>query len=230
MKKKELQQAFTEFVQQDVDEALTLITGMFVGLSVAYCELRGEEGDGEKNIRIRGDEDQRKITIHALDDDDQPEDINPQMLAALKEVRDDLIMRANFNGSNSPVQLGNTAWRNLNQTITSVDASDLSGEQRTALIPWCPDVCPITMRPFFMWIEHPDKGMVPTYGGPYDSYTIAQPDNISEARKATKWVDVEFTCSRYDHDSGCWEGEEDASIWPTIQDQFKEWLETRTNK
>lgn len=58
---------------------------------------------------------------------------------------------------------------------------------------WCPDSCPVTNRPFFMWIEHPTGGMVPTYGGPYDSYTIPTADGEGE-----------FTCERYDHDEGAW--------------------------
>ncbi|WP_227472664.1 hypothetical protein [Delftia acidovorans] len=60
--------------------------------------------------------------------------------------------------------------------------------------PWCPDVCPITGRPFFMWIEHWQTGKpVPTYGGPYDSYTIPVKDS-----------DGSFECERYDHDEGGW--------------------------
>jgi hypothetical protein len=58
---------------------------------------------------------------------------------------------------------------------------------------WKPDVCPITGREFFMWIEHPTLGYVPTYGGPFDSYTIP-----------TKGSDGEFSCERYDHDFGGW--------------------------
>lgn len=58
---------------------------------------------------------------------------------------------------------------------------------------WKPDVCPITGRRFFMWIEHPELGYVPTYGGPYDSYTIPTRDS-----------DGEFSCERYDHDVGGW--------------------------
>ncbi|MES3218619.1 hypothetical protein QDQ75_08770 [Klebsiella aerogenes] len=58
---------------------------------------------------------------------------------------------------------------------------------------WKPDVCPITGRRFFMWIEHPELGYVPTYGGPYDSYTIPTRDS-----------DGEFSCERYDHDFGGW--------------------------
>ncbi|MFT0140726.1 hypothetical protein ACEK07_45875 [Alcanivoracaceae bacterium MT1] len=57
---------------------------------------------------------------------------------------------------------------------------------------WKPDVCPITRAPFFMWIEHPDDGWVPTYGGPYDSYTIPVFDGES------------YTRQRYDHDEGGW--------------------------
>lgn len=58
---------------------------------------------------------------------------------------------------------------------------------------WCPDVCLITKRPFFMWLEHPTKGYVPTYGGPFDSYTLAEPNG-----------DGTFFCERYDHDAGHW--------------------------
>ncbi|EFC5137732.1 hypothetical protein HVV99_15020 [Escherichia coli] len=58
---------------------------------------------------------------------------------------------------------------------------------------WRPDICPITGRAFFMWIDHPKLGNVPTYGGPLDSYTIP-----------TKDGDGEFSCERYDHDFGGW--------------------------
>lgn len=58
---------------------------------------------------------------------------------------------------------------------------------------WKPDVCPITGRRFFLWIEHPELGYVPTYGGPHDSYTIPTRDS-----------DGEFSCERYDHDFGGW--------------------------
>ncbi|RAU43945.1 hypothetical protein DBY68_019275 [Pseudocitrobacter sp. RIT415] len=58
---------------------------------------------------------------------------------------------------------------------------------------WKPEFCPITGRRFFMWIEHPELGNVPTYGGPFDSYTIPTKDSNGE-----------FNCERYDHDSGDW--------------------------
>lgn len=62
---------------------------------------------------------------------------------------------------------------------------------------WKPDVCPVTGRQFFMWIEHETLGYVPTYGGPFDSYTIPTRDSSGE-----------FSCERYDHDVGGWvEGE-----------------------
>lgn len=76
---------------------------------------------------------------------------------------------------------------------------------------WCPDRCPITFRPFFMWIEHPDGGEVPTYGGPFDSYTIPEPvidDPVSCPRH-----EIEFRCERFDHDLGGWiEGGEDPCL------------------
>lgn len=61
-------------------------------------------------------------------------------------------------------------------------------------VAWRPDVCPITGRSFFMWIEHHATGqMVPTYGGPLDSYTIPM-----------RYKDGSFCCERYDHDEGGW--------------------------
>ena len=66
---------------------------------------------------------------------------------------------------------------------------------------WKPDRCPVTNRPFFLWIEHPSGGMVPTYGGPYDSYTIPTVDS-----------DGEFCCERYDHDEGAWVDSECLSV------------------
>lgn len=60
---------------------------------------------------------------------------------------------------------------------------------------WCPDVCPLTGLPFFMWIDHHTQVVtVPTYGGPYVSYTIPVKD-----------ADGDFCRERYDHDEGCWD-------------------------
>ena len=73
---------------------------------------------------------------------------------------------------------------------------DLTPEQPAQQEPvaWCPDACPITGLPFFMWIEHHETGQrVPTYGGPYDSYTIPVRDK-----------DGSYCRERYDHDRGGW--------------------------
>lgn len=59
---------------------------------------------------------------------------------------------------------------------------------------WCPEVCPITGLPFFMWItHHKTNEWVPTYGGPYDSYTIPVKD-----------AEGDYIRERYDHDRGGW--------------------------
>lgn len=63
-----------------------------------------------------------------------------------------------------------------------------------------PAQCPITRRGFFMVLEHPDLGMVPTYGGPYDSYTI--PEMTGQADQP--WHKRELFVRRYDHDVGGW--------------------------
>ena len=72
--------------------------------------------------------------------------------------------------------------------------ASLPAPQQATPEPWCPDVCPITGLAFFMWIEHHKTGqMVPTYGGPYDSYTIPVRD-----------ADGSYCRERYDHDRGGW--------------------------
>jgi hypothetical protein len=61
-----------------------------------------------------------------------------------------------------------------------------------------PTICPITGLPFFMMIGHPDLGWVPTYGGPYDSYTIPVPDEDGDG----------YYRERFDHDEGVWSNPE----------------------
>lgn len=73
---------------------------------------------------------------------------------------------------------------------------------------WKPEVCPVTGRQFFMWIEHPDLGYVPTYGGPFDSYTIP-----------TRGSDGEFSRERYDHDFGGWREGECTGLYLTDDDE-----------
>ncbi|EDW2813611.1 ead/Ea22-like family protein [Salmonella enterica subsp. enterica serovar Muenchen] len=73
---------------------------------------------------------------------------------------------------------------------------------------WKPDVCPVTGRTFFMWIEHETLGYVPTYGGPFDSYTIPTRDSSGE-----------FSCERYDHDLGGWVGGEFIGLYLIDDDE-----------
>jgi len=51
---------------------------------------------------------------------------------------------------------------------------------------------PITSAPFFMIIEHEGRWLA-TFGGPYDSYTMSEPD-----------INGGFMHLHYCHDRGCW--------------------------
>lgn len=81
---------------------------------------------------------------------------------------------------------------------------------------WRPDACPITCLPFFMWVDHPENGMVPTYGGPFDSYTIPEPQlDPNNPRSETQYL-----CQRYDHDAGEWvEGWQDVGL-KVVTDEY----------
>lgn len=65
MNKDQLVDAFIELAKEDMEGALQAVTGLFIGLNVAFVELKGEEGDGQKQIDIDGPPGQRTITIHA---------------------------------------------------------------------------------------------------------------------------------------------------------------------
>lgn len=82
-----------------------------------------------------------------------------------------------------------------------------------------PNKCPITDLPFFMNIEHPELGMIATYGGPFDSYTIPTADDDDEGC---------FRSERYDHDMGGWvEGGEPWPLHQLTADQFIEHYDWR---
>lgn len=88
------------------------------------------------------------------------------------------------------------------ELIAALEAAEKRNAELEAVKNWWkPERCPVTNRPFFLWIEHPSDGMVPTYGGPFDSYTIPTVDS-----------DGEFCCERYDHDVGAWVDSECLSV------------------
>lgn len=83
---------------------------------------------------------------------------------------------------------------------------------------WCPEVCPVTFMPFFMWLEHPELGWVPTYGGPLDSYTIPTP--CLPESDSVKRSEIKYTTFRFDHDAGCWLDEEEDPGVRLIADDY----------
>ncbi len=82
-------------------------------------------------------------------------------------------------------------WQEAIEAAIGVNQQSIATDKEQG---WCPDVCPLTGAPFFMWINHYQTGqMVPTYGGPFDSYTIP-----------VKGDDGSYCRERFDHDRGHW--------------------------
>ena len=101
-----------------------------------------------------------------------------------------------------------SGWNQCRLTMLEARAPAAPVATQTDETPWCPDVCPITGQPFFMWIEHHETGrMVPTYGGPYDSYTIPVKDSHGD-----------YVRERYDHDLGGWRTDEQEDVGVMLVD------------
>ena len=62
MTEEELLEAFKDHAVKDMTGALSLITGLFIGMYEAYCELQG--GESTRAIHIKGPNGERPITIH----------------------------------------------------------------------------------------------------------------------------------------------------------------------
>jgi len=67
IKKEELEELFTEYAKEDINSALSLITGLYVGVNelVVSMDKNYTEGSEKKTINITGS--YRDITIHAVD-------------------------------------------------------------------------------------------------------------------------------------------------------------------
>jgi hypothetical protein len=96
------------------------------------------------------------------------------------------------------------ALKGKDKIMNALENENQSGVQEVE--PWL-EHCPITHRPFFMMLDHPEHGNIPTFGGPLDSYTIPFADE-----------DGDLHCERYDHDAGEWvEGGESLRCWLTTK-------------
>ncbi|HEY8359486.1 MAG TPA: hypothetical protein VIL30_18705 [Ramlibacter sp.] len=102
-----------------------------------------------------------------------------------------VVFEDEFNGTYSGADLVTKtiiAYLAASRPIPALEAMGEDKLREASDEPWCPDFCPITGRRFFMWIDGE-----PTYGGPFDSYTIPLRDENGE-----------FYCRQYDHDEGGW--------------------------
>lgn len=137
----------------------------------------------------------------------QPEPVNQQLLAALEPFAK---AHETWNGGNAPLHFSTAAvpahFRRAayvyRAAIAAAEAAQPVGAEveqlKVAANNW-PAQCPITRRDFFMEIDG-----VPTYGGPYDSYTI--PEMTGEATQP--FHERELFVRRYDHDLGGWVDDE----------------------
>lgn len=111
-----------------------------------------------------------------------------------------------------------------NDAITDLNHSQFLALENKRSLAEYPAKCPITRRDFFMVIEHPELGMVPTYGGPYDSYTIPEMGGKADQ----PWHERELFVHRYDHDFGGWVGDETIPLL-VINDDELQALQSRVN-
>jgi len=106
----------------------------------------------------------------------------------------------------------------VSEAIDAELAKQRSAETDDAIVKrLAPDRCPITRREYFMAIEHPERGWVATYGGPFDSFTIPEPDE-----------DGSFRSERFDHDAGEWvEGGNPEPFELVSEREFNEMFDAR---
>lgn len=60
-----------------------------------------------------------------------------------------------------------------------------------------PERCPVTGRKYWGHVTHPERGSVPTYGGPFDTYMI--PERVHAIGDDDEW-----SVERYDQDAAQW--------------------------
>ena len=92
------------------------------------------------------------------------------------------------------IGLAKNAIETFNGTASDAEAALEVNPAEPSSTHW-PAKCPITRRDFFMEIDG-----VPTYGGPYDSYTI--PEMTGDPNEP--FHKRELVVRRYDHDGGGW--------------------------
>lgn len=117
------------------------------------------------------------------------------------------------------VQLRDGKWYwAIPKAIDAELAKQRSVETEDAIVKrLAPVRCPITRREYFMAIEHPERGWVATYGGPFDSFTIPEPDE-----------DGSFRSERFDHDAGDWvEGGNPEPFELVAEHDFNEMFDAR---
>lgn len=123
-----------------------------------------------------------------------------------------------------PVDVANFAMmlfcRHENHDALKTAYAKVGTEALSCTTQWAefPAKCPITRRDFFMVIGHPELGMVPTYGGPYDSYSIPE----MEGAPTDPFHERALFVRRYDHDRGYWVDNEDLPMRVISENSLQE--------
>lgn len=118
-----------------------------------------------------------------------------EMVAELRGFADEA--RASYAGEHASGTF-RAVVKMLDDLAAVLRAEQAVGDEQRArgfvAVPVGPKECPITGLPFFANVEHPKLGLVATYGGPFDSYTIPAYDE----------QDAELRHERYDWDADHW--------------------------
>jgi len=190
-------EAAQEQLKQEQGEPVTVVEKVISNLEPLIDAKNQSWAQAEKMLLdILGEKSAlAKQSTPCVEQENEPDQKSAEELNCAEDVLDALSVG---------LDMGKTDFECIGEYITAVFEAQakkfgMSKQKQDEPVAY-PDKCPITRRDFFMLIEHPTLGLVPTYGGPYDSYTIPH----MEGDAGQLWHERELICHRFDHDEGYW--------------------------